>query len=44
MWWGDSMGEVNLWQNFLSQINDKVSSLSFNTWFRGLKLLRIAEN
>ena len=38
------MGEVNLWQNFLSQINDKVSSLSFNTWFRGLKLLRIAEN
>ncbi len=38
------MDEVNVWQSFLSQINDKVSSLSFNTWFKGLKLLKISDN
>ena len=35
------MDGVNIWQNFLNQINDKVSSLSFNTWFNSLKLLAI---
>lgn len=38
------MDKEKIWNDFLNQINDKVSSISFQTWFKPLKLLSINEN
>ena len=38
------MDKDKIWNEFLVQINSKVSSASFNTWFKPLKLLDISED
>lgn len=35
------MDKETIWKKFLEQINQKVSSVTFNTWFKDLKLLTI---
>lgn len=35
------MDKDKIWENFLEQINLKVSSITYNTWFKDLKLLTI---
>lgn len=37
------MDKEKIWGNFLEQINLKVSQISYNTWFKDLKLLTINE-
>ena len=37
------MDKAKVWEKFLEQINLKVSAVSFNTWFKDLKLLTINE-
>lgn len=37
------MDKEKIWGNFLEQINFKVSSITYNTWFKDLKLLTINE-
>ena len=34
----------NLWDNFLEQIKPKISSLSYDTWFKNTKLVSLDEN
>ena len=34
----------NLWENFLEKIKPKISSLSFDTWFKNTKLVSIDNN
>ncbi len=34
----------NLWDNFLAKIKTKISSLSYNTWFKNTKLLSLDNN
>ena len=38
------MDKVKIWETFLEQIHFKVSDVTFNTWFKDLKLLTINEN
>ena len=37
------MDKAKVWEKFLEQMNLKVSAVSFNTWFKDLKLLTINE-
>ncbi len=40
--WGDGYMNVDiLWANFLTQIKDELSSLSYDTWFKDTKLLSL---
>ena len=34
----------NLWDNFLEQIKPKISSLSYDTWFKNTKLVSLDNN
>ncbi len=38
------MDKVKIWDNFLEQIHHKVSDVTFNTWFKDLRLLTINDN
>lgn len=38
---GEVMEKDKLWQEFLNQIVNKISTVSFNTWFKDLKLLTV---
>ncbi len=38
------MDKVKIWETFLEQIHFKVSDVTFNTWFKDLKLLTINDN
>lgn len=38
------MDKEKIWGKFLEQINLKVSSITFNTWFKDLRLLTINDN
>ena len=42
--WGDDMDKQKIWNNFLNRINDNVSIVAFNTWFKNLKLLEITNS
>ena len=42
--WGDDMDKQQIWNNFLNRINDNVSIVAFNTWFKNLKLLEITNS
>ena len=35
------MDKEKIWEKFLEQINQRVSVVSYNTWFKELKLLTI---
>ena len=37
------MDKEKIWQLFQEQINTKISTMAYNTWFRGLKLLTITD-
>ena len=34
----------NLWDNFLEKIKPKISSLSYDTWFKNTKLVSLDNN
>lgn len=38
------MNEENLWNNFLADIKENISSLSYDTWFRDTKLVSLHNN
>ena len=38
------MNVDNLWNNFLEQIKTKISSLSYDTWFKNTKLVSLDNN
>ena len=40
---GGSMDKVKVWNGFLNGIRDRISDISFSTWFKDLKLLTINE-
>ena len=40
---GGSMDKVKVWNDFLNGIRDRISDISFSTWFKDLKLLTINE-
>lgn len=40
---GGSMDKVKVWNDFLNGIKDRISDISFSTWFKDLKLLTINE-
>ena len=40
--WGDEfMDKVKIWNDFINELKNKVSDVTFNTWFINLKLLTI---
>ena len=42
--WGDGCMNVDiLWQNFLSQIKEDLTSLAFDTWFHDTKLHKLED-
>ena len=43
--WGDGMMNVDiLWANFLEQIKDELTSLSFDTWFSNTELYKLKDD
>lgn len=40
---GGSMDKVKVWNDFLNGIRERISDISFSTWFKDLKLLTINE-
>ena len=37
------MDKEKIWQLFQEQINTKISTMAYNTWFSGLRLLPITD-